>query len=69
MLYLPEGDEGWRYSPESGRGPMHAGRFDIGPEKVVRRGNILWMGPWKGEITGDRSAKLTSEYDPESGAG
>jgi hypothetical protein len=35
---------------------------------VVRRGNILWMGPWKGEITGDRSAKLTSEYDPESGA-
>jgi enterochelin esterase-like enzyme len=47
---------------------MHAGRFDIGPEKVVRRGKILWMGPWDGEITGDRSAKLTSQYDPESGA-
>jgi enterochelin esterase-like enzyme len=68
VLYLPPGDEGWRYGPQSQRGTMNAGRFDIGPEKVVRRGKILWMGPWQGEITGDRSARLTSEYDTESGA-
>ena len=68
VLYLPPGDEGWRMGPELKRGPMHAGRFDIGPEKVVRRGQVLWMGPWQGEITGHRSARLTSEYDPESGA-
>ncbi len=67
MLYLPPGNEGWRYSPDSKRGPMDAGRFDIGPEKTVRRGRILWMGPWKGEITGDRSARMTSEFDPTSG--
>ena len=68
VLYLPAGDEGWRYSPQSQRGPMNAGRFDIGPEKVVQRGKILWMGPWTGEITGDRSARLTSEFDVQSGA-
>jgi enterochelin esterase-like enzyme len=68
VLYLPAGDEGWRMTPDAKRGPMHAGRFDIGPEKVVRRGNVLWMGPWRGEITGDRSARLTSEFDPQSGA-
>ncbi len=67
VLYLPPGDEGWRYGPESKRGSMNAGRFDIGPEKVVRRGKILWMGAWKGEITGTRSARLTSEFDPVSG--
>ena len=68
MLYLPPGNEGWRYDPKSKRSPMDAGRFDIGPEKVVKRGKILWAGPWKGEIIGKRSAKLTSEFDRESGA-
>lgn len=68
VLYLPPGDEGWRYGPDSKRGSMNAGRFDIGPEKVVRRGKVLWMGPWRGEITGDRTARLISEYDEESGA-
>ncbi|MGI9470500.1 MAG: hypothetical protein ACR2NZ_03130 [Rubripirellula sp.] len=66
-LYLPEGNEGWRMSPDGKRGSMDAGRFDIGPEKMVRRGNVLWMGPWQGEVTGDRSATMTSEFDSESG--
>lgn len=68
VLYLPAGDEGWRYSADASSGPMTAGRFDIGPEKVIRRGKILWMGPWTGEITGDRSARLVSEFDAQSGA-
>jgi len=67
VLYLPPGSEGWRQTPDQPRGKMHAGRFDIGPEKMVRRGRVLWQGPWKSEITGDRSARLTSQYDPESG--
>ncbi|NND97558.1 MAG: hypothetical protein HKN47_09550 [Pirellulaceae bacterium] len=67
VLYLPEGDEGWRYTPDKRRGPMNAGRFDIGPEQMVNRGPLLWMGPWIGAITGDREAKLTSQVDPQSG--
>ena len=67
ILYLPSGTEGWRQTQDNQRGKMHAGRFDIGPEKTVRRGRVLWQGPWQGEITGDRSARLTSQYDPESG--
>ncbi len=68
VLYLPLGDEGWRYSAEAQGGSMNAGRFDIGPEKMVKRGKVLWMGPWEGEVVGDRSAKLTSQFDSESGA-
>ena len=68
VLYLPPGDEGWRYdASSSSRGNMNAGRFDIGPEKMVKRGPLLWMGPWSGEIIGDRSARLTSQVDPASG--
>ncbi|QDT11487.1 hypothetical protein [Planctomycetes bacterium K23_9] len=67
MMYLPSGDEGWRYSEDMKRGPMNAGRFDIGPEKVVRRGPLLWMGQWQGVIVGPRAATLTSQVDPLSG--
>ena len=67
VLYLPPGTEGWKQTADSKRGKMHAGRFDIGPEKMVKRGRILWQGPWQGELTTDRSARLTSEYDQESG--
>ena len=67
VLYLPAGSEGWVQTAENKRGKMHAGRFDIGPEKMVKRGRVLWQGPWQGELTGDRSARLTSDFDPESG--
>ena len=67
VLYLPPGSEGWRQTAEDKRGKMHAGRFDIGPEKMVKRGRILWQGPWQGELTGDRSARMTSEFDKQSG--
>ena len=42
--------------------PVEAGpgRFDIGPEKVVPRRGELWEGNWKGEITGNLSARVTS---------
>ncbi|MCG8650202.1 MAG: esterase, partial [Pirellulales bacterium] len=66
-LFLPPGDEGWRQTSAAKGAAMNAGRFDIGPEKVVRRGRVLWQGEWTGKITGPRSARLTSQFDPESG--
>lgn len=68
VLYLPAGNEGWTSEgARSGRGPMDAGRFDIGPEQVVKRGLVLWSGRWKGEVTDEGTARLTSQADPESG--
>ncbi|MFG0287127.1 MAG: esterase, partial [Rhodopirellula sp. JB044] len=67
----PEG-EGWssRNALKEGsakRPLMDAGRFDVGPEKLIDRGEVLWSGKWDAEITGNRSARLTSQYDPKSG--
>lgn len=67
-LYLPPGDEGFQWdAEEKKRGSMMAGRFDIGPEQLVPKRDALWQGPWRGEITGDRSAKLTSVKDKATG--
>ena len=65
-LYLEEEDTGRDYEP-GGRASISAGRFDIGPEKIIPRRNLLWSGKWQGEITGPRSAKLTSQRDPATG--
>ena len=35
-----------------------AGRFDIGPERILPQRNVLFRGTYKGEITSARSAKL-----------
>ena len=37
-----------------------AGRFDIGPEYGGFQRDELWLGRWNAEITGPRSARLTS---------
>lgn len=67
VLYLPEGNEGWGWDGHSRSAPMHAGRFDIGPEQVVPPRRKLWQGKWTGEITGDRQARLTSPIDEGPG--
>ncbi len=66
-LYLPPGNEGWVYEPGKKGGRMTAGRFDIGPEHIITRHPVLWMGRWTGEITGPRSARLTSAKDKSTG--
>lgn len=66
-LYLEKGGEGWVWEPGKRGGSMTAGRFDIGPELTIPQHPALWMGPWKGEITGDRSARLTSGKDEPTG--
>jgi hypothetical protein len=44
-----------------------AGRFDIGPELTTPRHPALWGGDWTGEITGECSARLTSQPDEATG--
>lgn len=65
-LYLEEEDATVDIAPGA-RASMSAGRFDIGPEKIVPTRELLWSGKWQGEITGERSAKLTSQKDPATG--
>lgn len=58
-LYLNPDEKGWTY--ESGkRIDISAGRFDIGPEKLIPDRPELWLGRWTGEITGPNSARMTS---------
>ena len=47
--------------------PMSAGRFDIGPELTTAAHPKLWSGEWKAEITGETSARLTSQRDDATG--
>ena len=67
-LYLPPGEEGWTLKSGRPGGEMQAGRFDIGPEQTIPKHPQLWKGPWKGEITGIRSARMTSVHDKPTGA-
>ena len=66
-LYLPPGNEGWTYEPGKKGGGMAAGRFDIGPEMIIRPRPLLWKGKWKGEVTGKLSARLTSQKSESTG--
>ena len=63
-LYLDEKEADWKPGEP---GPASAGRFDIGPELVIPRRSTLWSGEWHGEITGPRSARLTSQHDEATG--
>lgn len=65
-LYLEEAETGKPHEP--GRpAAMTAGRFDIGPEKIIPPHPQLWSGTWTGEITGPRSARLTSPREEKIG--
>jgi hypothetical protein len=64
ILYLSEQEKNWK----PGQRPQaSAGRFDIGPELVIPKREILWSGKWTGEIVGPRHARLTSQDDPATG--
>jgi hypothetical protein len=47
--------------------PLSAGRFDFGPELVTPAHPKIWSGQWNAAITGDSSARLTSQRDEASG--
>ena len=58
-LYLNPAEEKW--TPENGKKPSSAGRFDIGPEYLIPKRAELWSGQWTAKITGPRSARLSSK--------
>lgn len=66
-IYNPPGEEGWIWKQGGKSGTMNAGRFDIGPEQIVPKRDLLWQGRWKGEITGRYSARMISPEDPSTG--
>lgn len=43
------------------------GRCDIGPEHVIPRHPLLWLGAWTPERMGPRHARMTSQDDPNTG--
>jgi hypothetical protein len=65
-LYLEEEETGQPFVPGA-KASMSAGRFDIGPEKIIPPRETLWSGKWDGQITGARSARLTSQKDEATG--
>lgn len=66
-LYQNPDQEGWEYSPDNPIIEPCAGRFDFGPETIVPRHPMLWLGPWASEILGPGAARLTSVADQPTG--
>ncbi len=67
VLYLDPAQQGWRHEPGVADVDPCAGRFDVGPERVIRRHPDLWLGDWTAEIAGDGRARLTSMLDAAIG--
>jgi hypothetical protein len=63
VLFLDPQQNGQIWRPGGPKFSPKAGRFDVGPEKIVLGHPLLWAGEWTAEITGPRSAKLTSQVD------
>jgi len=66
-LFIDPGQNGRIPKPEEwnsipGMQPC-AGRFDIGPEKLKPDTRLFFLGKWSAEITGNYSARLTSQID------
>ncbi|MDQ3621238.1 MAG: DUF4380 domain-containing protein [Verrucomicrobiota bacterium] len=66
-LHLDPLEANWDPATPGRKIPVSAGRFDIGPEQVIPRRDELWSGVWTGEITGARSARLTSPKHEATG--
>lgn len=64
-LFLNPNEAEW--TPGGKKKPSSAGRFDIGPEYLIPKRTELWSGEWTAEITGPRSARLTSKPAPDAG--
>lgn len=65
-LYLDPEEIKWG-TPGGPKAPSSAGRFDIGPENIIPRREILWSGAWTAEAIGPRAVRLTSQPDEATG--
>jgi hypothetical protein len=66
-LYLSPEEEKWKPGDAGSRPVITAGRFDIGPEYLIPRRDVLWSGAWQAEVTGPRAARLISQADRATG--
>ncbi len=66
-IYVDPAQDGWTWSPGGPTIDPSGGRCDIGPEDTIPAHPALWLGKWKAEITGPRSARLTSVEDAATG--
>ena len=68
VIYLDPKQAGRTYDPRTGKvWDPDGGRMDIGPEMVIPKHPMLWLGPWTVTITGPRSAELLSVRDKPTG--
>ena len=66
-LYLSPEEAKWDPAKPNPRPEVSAGRFDIGPEYLIPRREVLWSGTWTAEVIGPRAARLTSQPDAATG--
>jgi hypothetical protein len=66
-LYLSPKEGEWKPGSSNPRPEVSAGRFDIGPEYLIPRREVLWSGTWTAEVIGPRAARLTSQPDAATG--
>jgi hypothetical protein len=64
-IYLDSTQDGKTWKPGEPTFKIQGGRFDIGPEQLVPPHPSLWLGEWSAQITGPRTARLTSAVDPD----
>ena len=66
-LYEDPTQRGWTAASGQPAPNLFAGRFDVGPERIIARHPDLWTGPWSGEILGPLAARLVSVKDSATG--
>ncbi len=59
-MAVDEPTEAWKWDPSGGR-------FDIGPEMIVPKRDVLFRGIWQSELVAPLHIRLTSEDCPNTG--
>jgi hypothetical protein len=67
ILYQDPAQAGLHPTREVSVHRIAGGRFDVGPTFALPQHNTIWQCAWTGEITGDYSARLISQIDPDLG--
>jgi hypothetical protein len=66
-IYLNPAHDGWIYKPGEKTIDPSGGRCYFGPEMKIKHIPEIWVGKWDAEITGPRSARMTSVIDKATG--
>ncbi|MBI4625360.1 MAG: hypothetical protein HY736_19345 [Verrucomicrobia bacterium] len=66
-LFLSPEEADWKPNQPVASRAITAGRFDIGPENLVPKREVLWSGGWAAEMIAPRAARLISQPDAATG--